>query len=158
MRLFSEEKKSDLTIIIFFSNFYSRNYYRKISIGYVFYKFIPNFNFFMTSSLTFGGNLDLGLMMSYVIGILFLSSCLLSIGIFISSLTSSPIVAAMGGFGINLILWLINIASEDPESFIYKVSLINHFENFLDGTVYVRDILYFALITFFMLLLTIKKN
>ena len=85
----------------------------------------------MTSSLIFGGNLDLGLMMSCVIGILLLSSCLLSIGIFISSLTSSPIVAAMGGFGINLILWLINIASEDPETFIYKVSLINHFETFL---------------------------
>ena len=39
-------------------------------------------------------------MMSCVIGIFLLSSCLLSIGIFISSLTSSPIVAAMGGFGL----------------------------------------------------------
>ena len=92
----------------------------------------PILIFLMTSSLIFGGNLDLGSMLSCVIGILLLSSCLLSIGIFISSLTN-PIVAAMGGFGINLILWLINIASEDPETFIYKVSLINHFENFLMG-------------------------
>ncbi|MEK9993505.1 MAG: ABC transporter permease subunit [Hydrogenophilales bacterium] len=158
MRLFSEEKKNQTLPLLFSSpiSIFEITLGKFLSVMF-FASLFPILIFFMTSSLIFGGNLDLGLMMSCVIGILLLSSCLLSIGIFISSLTSSPIVAAMGGFGINLILWLINIASEDPETFIYKVSLINHFENFLDGTVYVKDVLYFLIITFFMLLLTIKK-
>ena len=89
---FSEEKKNQTLPLLFSSPISIFEITREIFIGNVFCKFIPDFNFFHDILFNIWWQLDLGLMMSCVIGILLLSSCLLSIGIFISS-TSSPIVA-----------------------------------------------------------------
>jgi len=111
----------------------------------------------MGLSLLLGGRLDFGLLAANLLGLLLLTGSFAAIGLYVSCLTSHPVVAAIGALAALLGLWLINIAASDPDSPLHLLSLLKHFENFVNGSIAVTDLIYFALLTATFLILSIRR-
>ncbi len=111
----------------------------------------------MGLSLLFGGKLDLGLIATNLLGLLLLTGSFAAIGLFVSCLTAHPVVAAIGTLATFLVLWLANIAASDPGNLLHLLSLLKHFENFMNGSIAVTDLVYFALLTATFLILSIRR-
>lgn len=103
--------------------------------------------------------------MSYIyalFGMLLLGSALISIGMFISSLTESPVISAILTLVINiLVLYMSNFASMIKVSWIAtvveKAAFISTFENFGENILSVADILYFVSISAAFLFLCVRS-
>jgi ABC-2 type transport system permease protein len=111
----------------------------------------------MALSLLMGGRLDYGLLGANLLGLLLLTSSFAAIGLFVSCLTTHPVVAAIGALGAFLLLWLINIATSDPASPLHLFSLLKHFEGFMNGSIALNDLIYFAVLTAVFLVLSIRR-
>jgi ABC-2 type transport system permease protein len=111
----------------------------------------------MALSLLAGGKLDYGLLFTNLVGLLLLTGSFAAIGLFVSCLTTHPVVAAIGTLAVLLVLWLINIAASDPGSAVHLFSLLKHFEGFMNGVIAVTDLIYFALLTAVFLILSIRR-
>ena len=111
----------------------------------------------MGLSLLLGGRLDFGLLAANLLGLLLLTGSFAAIGLYVSCLTSHPVVAAIGTLAAFLGLWLINIAASDPASPLHLLSLLKHYENFMNGSIAVTDLIYFALLTATFLILSIRR-
>jgi len=114
----------------------------------------------MPLSLLLGGNLDFGQIISAALGLLLFISLFVAIGLYISTLTSHPVVAAISTFGALFILWIINwvgnSTEEKSELFTY-LSIIEHYDGFLKGVVNTEDIIYYLLFIALFLILSIQR-
>lgn len=92
------------------------------------------------------------------LGLFLLASALMSMGLFISSLTESQVVAALISFGLGLVMWLLGWASSVADGFakdaIEYVALLPHLRSFLKGALNLADVSYFLSLTFLGLFLT----
>jgi len=116
-----------------------------------------------------GGRPDFGLVYASYVGLLLLSAAYLSIGLFVSSLTSNQIVAAILTFVVLFTLYfLIGFFSASGDSLpfhdkinwpdvISYVHFGTHLDSFAKGLVDTRDVLYFLSITGVGLFLTVKS-
>ena len=103
--------------------------------------------------------------MSYIyalFGMLLLGSALISIGMFISSLTESSVISAILTLVINiLVLYMSNFASMINISWLSKViekaAFITAFENFGENIFSVTDVLYFVSISAAFLFLCVRS-
>ena len=111
----------------------------------------------MALSLLMGGKLDYGLLVANLLGLLLLTGSFAAVGLFVSCLTTHPVVAAIGALAAFLALWLVNIAASDPGSPLHLFSLLKHFEGFVNGAVAVTDLIYFVLLTAVFLVLSIRR-
>lgn len=111
----------------------------------------------MALSVTAGGTIDSGLLLANLIGLFLLGISFAAIGIYISCLTTHPVVAAILSLAVFLGLWIINLASSNPESWLNVVSLLKRFEGFMNGFVGIADVAYFLVITCFFLVLSIRR-
>lgn len=111
----------------------------------------------MALSLYAGGRLDPGLLLGNLLGVALLAASFSALGLYISSLTAQPIIAAMGTLGALLGLWLINQSATEPDSVLHYLSVIKHFEPFNKGLVNTGDVAYFALFTLTFLVLTVRR-
>lgn len=105
------------------------------------------------------GNPDIGPILSSYLGILLMGGAFLAVGVFASSLTQNQIVAAVAGFAILLLLWLIdamsNIASGGLAEVVRYLSLIGHFDDFTKGIVDTSHLIYYlSVIAVFLFLAT----
>jgi ABC-2 type transport system permease protein len=95
------------------------------------------------------------------LGLFLLIAAMVSIGVFISSLTETQLIAAMFTYGIILLLW--NLSWNEaavPGSWLGVVSqfcAFDHFEPFARGVVDLKDVAYFVAITVFMWFLTMRS-
>jgi ABC-2 type transport system permease protein len=111
----------------------------------------------MVLSLYAGGKLDLGLLTTNVLGLLLLVGSFAALGLYISSLTAQPLVAAVGSLGALLGLWIVNLSARDPDSVLHYLSLLKHFERFNQGVVAAADLVYFGLFIGLFLVLSIRR-
>lgn len=111
----------------------------------------------MALALYAGGTLDLGLLFANVLGLLLLTASFAALGLFISSLTAQPLLAAMGSLGVLLGLWVINLSAGDPDSALHYLSLLKHFEPLNRGLVATGDLAYFCLFTATFLVLSVRR-
>lgn len=111
----------------------------------------------MSLSLYLGGRLDLGLLATNALGLLLLSGTFAAVGLYLSCVTAQPLVAAVLTFAVLLVLWLINIATSDPNSVLHLLSLIRHFDSFVKGTIAVSDLVYYVALIVLFLLLSIRR-
>ena len=80
-----------------------------------------------------------------------------AIGLFLSSLTKQPTIAAITTFTSLFLLWIIDWASDSEASGIFAwLSLLRHFEPMLQGHINSSDIAYYLIIIISFLLLTIR--
>jgi ABC-2 type transport system permease protein len=81
-------------------------------------------------------------------GLILLAAAILSLGMFISSLTESSIVAAFLTFGLILALWLMDLAAKwIGGSFgdaLGHLSLLKHYNNLVQGVVDTSSLILFA--------------
>lgn len=101
----------------------------------------------MGMSLLVGGGVDWGLLGVNTLGLLLLCATFSAIGLYMSCLTSHPVVAAVGTYAVLLVLWLINISASDPDSALHLVSIVRHFESFARGVVSLHDSAYYVVMT-----------
>ncbi|PLY16066.1 MAG: ABC transporter permease [Sedimenticola sp.] len=112
----------------------------------------------MPLSLLAGGNIDLGRTAAGLLGLWLLAAAFAAIGLFFSSLTRQPAVAAVSSYGLLLFLWIINLSgSSDRSSGLFDwLSLSAHFRRLTSGLVNSSYLLFYLLLAIGFLALTIK--
>ena len=158
MRLISEEKRHrTLTLLISAPVSMTQIILGKFLGLMAFIAIIIALLSLMSLSLYAGGTIDLGLLASNILGITLLTASFAALGLYISSLTAHPMIAAIGGLGALLGLWIINLAATDPGSVLHIFSLLKHFETFNRGLINTADIAFYALFTATFLVLSIRR-
>jgi ABC-2 type transport system permease protein len=93
------------------------------------------------------GSPDAGPMLTGYIGVVLQGSAFLAVGLFVSSLTDNPVVAAVVTFIVLLALWLSdNIGTAVGGVFgqiIGYLSLINHVQGFSQGVIDSKDLVFY---------------
>lgn len=163
MRLVSEERRAQ-TLSLLFSAPLSMS---EIVLG----KFLGVMGFLlimvlmiilMPLSLLAGGSLDLGMLLAGVLGLVLLLASFAALGLFMSTLTEQPTIAAVSSFGVLLLLWIIDWAGgnqgagQASELFAY-LSLLRHFESLLKGVFDSADVIYYLLFVTLFLGLSIRR-
>ncbi len=116
--------------------------------------------FLMPLSLELGTHLDWGLVAAGLLGLFLVMAAFAAAGLYLSSLTEQPIVAAISTFGLLLFLWIIAWAAKGhgPGSHILRyASLLDHFSAFGRGEIRVSDIAYYLIFTLVFLVMTGRR-
>lgn len=112
-------------------------------------------------SLFAGGSLDVGLLASGTLGLVLMIASFAAIGLFMSTLASDPPVAAIGTFGVLLLLWNMNWAgtgaAEGVRPLFSYIAVTSHFNALLQGVVDTADLAYSLLMVATFLLLAIRR-
>lgn len=113
----------------------------------------------MPLSLLLGGNLDFGHLAAGLLGTILLLGALVAIGLYISTLTANPTIAAISTFGVLFLLWMINLAEylEEQEGVLTYLSIMNHYQPLLAGIFSTEDVIYYLLIITLFLILSIHR-
>ena len=114
----------------------------------------------MPLSLLLGTSLDVGQLLSAILGLFLLLSSFAAAGLFLSSLTKNTMMAALLGFAFLLVLALLYYAgmrTEDPSPLLVYLSHFGHYQAFLNGVIDSRDIVYYLLFIAVFLALTVRK-
>jgi ABC-2 type transport system permease protein len=115
----------------------------------------------MPLSLALGTELDFGLVAAGALGLFLLLATFAAVGLFMSSLTDQPTVAAVATYGALLFLWIIDWAAQaEPggvSGLFPYLSLIRHFEDLSRGLFSSADVAYFLIAITLFLLLTLWR-
>jgi len=163
MRLLAEERRNDSLPLLLSAPLSIH----QVALG----KFLGSVGFFiilltlislMPLALSIGSDIDYGVISSGLIGLVLLVASFSAIGLFLSSLTKQPAIAAMSTFSSLFLLWIIDwagnnqIAGESSGLFNW-LSLLRHFETLLNGEVNSSDIAYYLIVIGVFLALTIRR-
>ena len=114
----------------------------------------------MPLSLLSGGELDLGKLFANILALLLLVAAFTATGLFMSCIAGHPTVAAMGTFGILLLLWILDWTTgmKDQRSELFEyLSILRHFQNIQSGLISSVDVSYFFLFITGFILLSIRS-
>ena len=113
----------------------------------------------MPLSLYLLGPLDSGLFLSATIGLALVIAAFAAAGLYLSSLTAQPTVAAVMTFGLLLLLWIIDMAGKSAggSELLSYLSLQHHYQSLLRGLFDSSDILYYLLFITSFIILTIRR-
>ena len=114
----------------------------------------------MPLSLLVGCELDMGKLFSNLLALILLVTAFTSTGLFMSTIAGHPTVAAMGTFGVLLLLWILDwtTSMNDQRSELFEyLSILRHFQNLQSGQLNTADISYFLLFTITFLFLGIRS-
>lgn len=159
MRTFSEEKRqrTDQALLTAPVNLF----------GIVFGKFLAALTVYavgLSCTIVFAfiigmsGKLDTWVVIGNMVGMLFLGAALISIGIFISNLTESQVIAAIASIFVLLLLFLVGnfssfTSNTTLQTIINSVSISNRYSNFALGIFDLSDTIFYlsicALFSFF---------
>lgn len=114
----------------------------------------------MPIALSFGTQIDWGMVFTSSLGLFLLLASFTAAGIYLSSLTSQPVIAAVSTFGLLMFLVMLYLSggsqTNGSELFIY-LSHFSHFETFVRGVIDTSDIVYYVLFIVAFLVLAIRK-
>ena len=104
---------------------------------------------------------DLAVFCGNFLGLLLLGAALCAIGLFISSLTESQVIAAVGSLAIGLFLLFANsftpvVSNEFIVSLMDGISFYQHYLDFTRGLLNLSDLTFFVSVTALFLLLTVR--
>ncbi len=104
---------------------------------------------------------DLTQLYGVYLGLFLLVSAMVSVGVFISSLTKTQLIAAVFTYGAVLLLWNLTwneaAVPNDLLGAVSQLCAYNHFEPFARGIVDLKDVAYFVCVTLFMFFLTMRS-
>tara|TARA_R110000772_G_scaffold43240_2_gene99747 strand:+ start:511 stop:1263 length:753 start_codon:yes stop_codon:yes gene_type:complete len=163
MRLIAEERRNNSLSLLFSAPLSIQ----QIVIG----KYLGTLGFFiillafislMPLSLNLGADLDYGVMSSGFLGLVLLVASFTAIGLFLSSLTTHPTIAAVSTFATLFLLWIIDWAGNtqgttETSNLFNWLSLLRHYEPLLQGEVNTSDLAYYLIIIVAFLALTIRR-
>jgi ABC-2 type transport system permease protein len=114
----------------------------------------------MPLSLLAGTDLDLGKLAAGLLGLTLVVAAFAAIGLFMSSLTEQPTVAAVTSFGLLLLLWILDWAGNsglDSSNLMAYLSMLRHYEPLLKGIFNSTDVAYYLLVTTLFLGFSIRR-
>ena len=158
MRLIAEERRNQTFTLLLSSPLSSRH----IVLG----KFLGLLIFLaaliagvplMLYTLALGTHLDHGMIFSNIIGLLLLTASYIALGLYVSALTTQPVIAAIGTLAVLVGLWLADIGTAAENSPWHFISPLNHFQNFNSGLLDSGDAAFFVLFSAVFLLLTMRR-
>lgn len=107
------------------------------------------------------GDPDFGPVLTSYLGLILYGAATLSIGLFASSLSPNQIVSAVLGFGILLILTVIQLASRyisgTAATIVTQVSMQSHFQDFSRGIIDTSSVIYYLTVIVVFLFLAIRS-
>lgn len=165
MRFIAEERKSGtmehlLTLPLRESEVVFGKFLAGLSIVCVGLLFSLPYAFSVASVAVKGARFDWGPVVGGYIGLLFLASSFIALGLLASSLTRSQIVALIVGFGLCIFFWAIDkfaiLLPAKYAGFFEYLSVDHHFANISRGVIDSRDIVFYLTLTIVALLLTAR--
>lgn len=111
----------------------------------------------MPLSLLSGGTLDAGLLLAGLLGLFLLLSAFAAVGLFMSTLTGQPTVAAIATFGALLLLWIIDWSGDGSSGVLAWLSMVRHYEPLLRGAFSSTDLAYYLLVIVAFLVLSMRR-
>jgi ABC-2 type transport system permease protein len=116
----------------------------------------------MPLSLMLVGSVDPGMLASALLGLTLMLAAFAAAGLYMSTLTAQPTVAAVSSFGLLLLLWIIDwagsgMAGEASGSVLEYLSLQRHYEAFLRGIFDSSDLVYYLLFIVVFLTFSIRR-
>jgi ABC-2 type transport system permease protein len=112
----------------------------------------------MLTTLNIWSDVDFGYILANSFGLLLLVASFSALGLYFSSLTSQPVVAAILSFIALFVLMILDrFFSGDPSSMMAHLSLMKHFQSFAGGLIDSGDVVYFVLFIVTFLVLTIRR-
>ena len=161
MRLFAEDKKSgSLTLLTTAPASLTEIVLGKFLGLTVFFLAVLLPMALMPFSLMGGTDLDIGRICAGLLGQLLLMLSFGAAGLFVSTLTREPVIAAVGGFGLLLVVWLLEAMAYGGGMFselFRHLSLIGHFEKLRRGVFDTADVAYYLLFITFFLWLAVQR-
>jgi ABC-2 type transport system permease protein len=161
MRLFAEEKREGTVELLFT--------YPVSDLAIVLSKFFAALTVFaamlgcgVVSFLIFrvATQYEILPVLSGFLGLLLVGAAFIALGLFISSLTESQIVAAVISFGVLLLFlvlpWLSQSVGPEAGKVIMELSIVEHFDSFAKGLFDTSDIVYYFIFIFLFLFLTLR--
>lgn len=107
------------------------------------------------------GSPDWKPVMSGYLGLLLYGAALLAVGLFISTLTESQIIAGVITLGVILILWLVDALASGLQGVMKDVvsylSVISHLDDFIKGVIDTTNVIFYLTFAFFGLFLTFRS-
>ncbi len=163
MQLFAEErnKKTDQLLITAPVNVYEIVVGKYLAAFAVFFAALA-FTFIYTIILFVIGKPVLSEVIGSYLGFILIWAVFISVGIFISSLTESQVVAAILTFMVLLVLysidsWTASITQPVVKTVIGWLSVFKRYSNFQIGLLSLPDVLYYLSFVFVMLFLTARN-
>lgn len=168
MRLISEEQKNQTLPLLFSAPISMTQIILGKYMGILFFLVIlVAMIALMPLSLLPGTAIDLGQLSAALLGLLMVLASFAAAGLYVSTLTRQPAIAAVGSFGLLLFLWIINWAGNSAdtelalanrgENVLPWFSLLNHFEPLLKGIFSSADVAYYLLFISLFLVLSIRR-
>jgi ABC-2 type transport system permease protein len=114
----------------------------------------------MPLALYAGTTLDAGKLLAGLLGLALLLAAIAAIGVFMSSLTEQPVVAAISTLGLLMLLWIIDWSGSNQEGMtdlLPYLSMKTHYESFLKGLFSTADVAYYLLLITTFLILSIRR-
>ena len=161
MRVFSDEKRNrTLTLLLSAPVSMTEIVLGKFLGVTLFFILLLAMLSLMPLSLYAGTMLDTGKLLAGILGLSLLLMAFTAIGVFMSSVTEQPVVAAISTFGLLLLLWIIDWSGGENEKvtgLFHYLSIQTHLNSFLKGLVSTTDVAYYLLLTTVFLLLSIRR-
>ena len=158
MRLFAEERRNQTLTLLLSSPVSSAQIVLGKFVGLMgFLLLLISTTPLMIMSLELGTTLDLGLVFSNVLGLILLAACYAAVGLYVSSLTAQPLIAAIATLAILLGVWLADMSSTALDSPWHQLSPLYHFQNFSNGLLDSGDASFFILVSGVCLLLAMQR-
>lgn len=160
MRLVSEERRNRTLTLLFTAPInMTQIVLGKYLAALLFVLIIVLMLVLMPLSLLVGAQLDWGLFAAGVLGLTLLLASFTAIGLFMSTLSQSPTVAAIATFGVLLFLWILEWAAEGnaARDLINYLSITSHYQAFVKGVFDSADAWYYLLLIVAFLVLSIRR-
>ena len=154
MRLFSEEKKQGTVELLYTTPISTvQIILGKFLAGVAFYIVLLVPTMLFNGLLFVYGNPEFLQVLAGYIGLILMGAAFVSVGLFISTTTENQIIAALGGFALSLLLWVVgwgaNYVGATFAPVLEYISIINHFEDFSQGVIDSAHIAYYIIFSFF---------
>jgi len=162
MGLFSEEKKrgtiellltapiTDLQVVL-----------GKFLAAVSFYVILLGTTWIPMAVLYIYGSPVSGPILSRYLGLLLYGLALLSVGLFISTLTENQIISAVLSFGTIMVLWLVDVVAQRSEAVTKDVltylSILSHLDDFMKGVLATSNIIFYLSLMLLGLFLTYRS-
>ncbi len=159
MRLISEERRSQTLPFLFSAPLSITEIVLGKFVGLVvFLSLVIFYLAAMMSMLNLWAEIDFGFIVANTIGLVLLVASFSALGLYFSSLTSQPVVAAILTFiALFALMILDRFLAGDPSNTVSYLSLMRHFQSFSRGLIDTADVAYFVLFITTFLVLTVRR-
>ncbi len=159
MRLISEERRSQTLPFLFSAPISLTEIVLGKFLGLiVFLSILVLYIFLMLLTLNIWADIDFGYLIANSLGLWLLVASFSALGIYFSSLTQQPIIAAILSFiSLFALTILERFFASDPNHWFAYLSLMKHFQSFSRGLIDSSDLMYFFLFISTFLILTIRR-